>query len=48
MEVEEEEEEEEEEEREGKEMEGGEESIVLEETAGLVVGDNDRYNEYDE
>jgi hypothetical protein len=41
-------EEEEEEEREGEEMEEGEESIVLEEMAGFVVGDDDRYNKYDE
>ena len=38
----------EEEEREGEEREGGEESIVLEEMAGLVFGDCDSYDQYNE
>ena len=39
---------EEEKEREGEEMEREEESIVLEETAGLVFGDDNNYDKYDE
>ena len=39
--------EEEKKEREGEEREREEESIVLEETAGLVIGDDNRYDKYD-